>query len=126
LTTFVFSSSFRVLVVMRSFSFQFRASLAAPYRAGLHLFVFPFQFSIQPVTGPIAFVRIWRIAVMVCEKDFFGRRRLETVIAIEGWGHREENPMNGTAQRASGIRWAFSLGQFAPNGGEISGMGNSD
>jgi hypothetical protein len=49
----------------------------------LHLFVFPFQFYIQRVTGPIAFVRAWPIAVMLSGKDFFGTGWLEIVIAIE-------------------------------------------
>jgi hypothetical protein len=65
------------------FHFNSVRSLAASYKGGLHLFVSPFQFYIQPVTGPIAFVRMWPIAVMVPGKDFLGRGRLETVIAIE-------------------------------------------
>jgi hypothetical protein len=34
--------------------------------------------------------------------------------------------MDGTVQRASGIHWAFIFRQFAPNRGEINGMGNAD
>jgi hypothetical protein len=34
--------------------------------------------------------------------------------------------MDATVGRASGIRYPFIIGQFAPNGEEISGMGNAD
>jgi hypothetical protein len=51
---------------------------------------------------------------MVSGKDFVVRRRLE------------ENPTDGTVHRASGIHCAVILRQFAPNGGNISGMGNAD
>jgi hypothetical protein len=71
--------------VLVGFSFLFGSvrSLAGSCGGGLDLFGLSFQVFIQPLTVPIASVRIWRIPLLVSGQDFCCWMSLETVMAIE-------------------------------------------